>query len=161
MTRAVTVSLGLLLIVRATVPATAGQATDEKALHAFVTRMWEDIGNHAFDRAVVHPDGALQATSLGGFWTYQTREELEAQINDSPNTLILEPHHIRVEFVGAKEDVAYVTYYLTGRIEFGDGSSVVDYRTRASMVMVKHKGDWVLEASHYSPLFGGSGVPHQ
>ena len=48
--------------------------------------------------------------------------------------------------------------HLTGTIRLADGGMIPDYRTRASWVLEKAGGDWVLSGAHYSPLFGGSGV---
>ena len=84
--------------------------------------------------------------------------EFAGLINDSPNRLVLSAHHVQVRFLGSGNDVAYVTYHLVGRIERGDGSVIGNYRTRASNLMEKVGGKWVQVGSHYSPLFGGSGV---
>ena len=80
-------------------------------------------------------------------------------ITESPNVLDFDPHHINVRMVGEKQDVAYAAYYLVGNILDADRKVIVkNYRTRASQVWVKLDGRWVEIGSHYSPLYGGSGV---
>ena len=54
--------------------------------------------------------------------------------------------------------MAYVTYYLVGKIVREGKDDIVNYRTRASNVMENKDGKWVNSGAHYSPLFGGSGV---
>ena len=78
---------------------------------------------------------------------------------DAPNIFDFTLYHINVKFVGEKQDVAYAAYYLAGNILDADRKVVVkNYRTRASEVPVQENGNWVSIGSHYSPLYGGSGV---
>ena len=77
---------------------------------------------------------------------------------ESPNTLKFTPYHINAKFLGQEKDVAYVTYYLVGKIVREGKDDIANYRTRASNVMEKTDGKWVNSGAHYSPLFGGSGV---
>ncbi len=64
---------------------------------------------------------------------------------------------MNVKFLGSEEDVAYVTYYLAGKIANGDNVVVPNYRTRISQVLEKRGSNWTFIGSHASPLFGGSG----
>ena len=63
------------------------------------------------------------------------------------------------EIMGSGQDVAHAVYYLVGTIS-KDGESVIkNYRTRVSQVFEKIEGKWLLSGAHFSPLYGGSGVP--
>jgi hypothetical protein len=63
------------------------------------------------------------------------------------------------EIMGSGQDVAHAVYYLVGTIS-KDGESVnKNYRTRVSQVFEKIEGKWLLGGAHFSPLYGGSGVP--
>ena len=73
--------------------------------------------------------------------------------------LVAKAYHINVRLLGGAKDVAYASYYLSGNIMQDDKVVVVDYRTRISQVFHKEGKNWVIIATHASPLFGGSGVP--
>ena len=134
------------------------KAGDQEDVSAAIMRNWKDaaLKNPTAER---HPDGSWIATSEGGLWQFVSNEEFAAMITDSPNILDFKPHHINVEIVGEKQDVAYAAYYLAGKILDTDRKVIVkNYRTRASQVWVKLDGKWVTIGSHYSPLDSGSGV---
>jgi len=133
----------------------ADPAADEVALRALVADLWERVAEKTLVVADVHPDGCTMAMSQGDFWHYMTPDEVVATINESPNTLRLTPAYIEVRFMGTAQDVAYVSYYLTGTVERGE-LLVTNYRTRVSNVFEKVNGRWRMSAGHYSPLFGGS-----
>ena len=136
----------------------ADTATDEATIRSFVARMWERVADKAATLDVTNPAGAMQATSAGGFWEFLSPAETVSRINDSPNTFDFSPHHVQVRFLGSNKDIAYVTFHLSGRITRPDGKAIENYRTRASQVWEKLDGKWVVSGSHFSPLFGGSGV---
>ena len=124
-----------------------------------IVQHWKDFAlkNPAAD--VGHSDGSWVATAEGGFWQFLSAEEFKAMTIDSANIFDFKPQHINVRFVGGKQDVAYATYYLVGKILDADLKVIVkDYRTRASQVWVNLDGKWVVIGAHYSPLYGGSGV---
>ena len=68
------------------------------------------------------------------------------------------PNHINVELYGSKKDLAYAIYYLSGTIERDEKVIVANYRTRASNLLKKEKGKWLMVGAHYSPMHSGSGV---
>jgi len=133
---------------------------DEKQNVIEITeKLWAATAKKQMSREVVHPDGIWIATSQGGLWDYLSVDENLEMINEAVNYLDFKPHHINVQFLGSKKDVAYVTFYLVGNILDEDRKVIVNnYRTRASSVYVKLNGNWVQAGSHYSPLYGGSGV---
>ena len=138
---------------------TESSAGNKEDVISDIVQHWKDFAlkNPAAD--VGHSDGSWVATSEGGFWQFLSAEEFKTMIIDSVNIFDFKPHHINVRFVGEKHDVAYAVYYLAGNILDSDRNVVVrNYRTRASEVMVKQNGKWVSIGSHYSPLYGGSGV---
>jgi hypothetical protein len=140
-------------------PAVLAQTSpDEIAIRGVIDTMWKNVAERKIDSSGIHPDGAVQATSAGGFWRTLSRQELVSQFQDDPSTMKFTPHHVQVRFLGSKRDVAFVSFYLSGSIVLADGGSIDDYRTRASIVLEKVGGTWVQSAAHYSPLFGGSGV---
>ena len=129
---------------------------------AAIEQTWKDIALKNPDAVRRgHPDGSWFASSQGGLWSFRIRtdeESFRAAI-DGPNTLDFKPRHINVTIVGEKQDVAYATYYLVGKILDADLKVIVkDYRTRASQVWVNLDGKWVVIGGHYSPLYAGSGV---
>ncbi len=149
-------SIGLIL---ALAPNVAADTTaDEAAIRDVIENLWKNLAERKVDGRHVHPDGVIQATSAGGFWRTLSRDEVVSQIETGPTTLRAEPHYVRVKFLGAQKDVAFVSFYLSGSIDLGEQGVIDNYRTRASIVMEKVGGRWVESAAHYSALFGGSGV---
>lgn len=133
-------------------------AGDREDLVAAIEKRWIDTAKKQISPGDSNPAGAWLATSQGGLWQFQTPAETVTMITDSPNTLIFQPMHINIQIMGSKKDVAHAAYYLVGNI-MRDGKPIVsNYRTRASEVFVKIGGKWLNSGSHYSPLYGGSGV---
>ena len=89
--------------------ASADTAADEAAIRGTIAQMWKDVAEKNFDGSLVHPDGAIQATSAGGFWRTLSREQAASQIVDDANTLRFTPHHVQVRFLGSRKDVALST----------------------------------------------------
>jgi hypothetical protein len=149
----------LLTLFSVVIFVTESSAGDREDVIADIVQSWKDFAlkNPAIDMG--HSDGSWVATSEGGFGKFLLAEEFKAMAIDSANIFDFKPQHINVRFVGGKQDSAYATYYLAGNILDSDRNVVVkNYRTRASEVLVKENGRWVSIGSHYSPLFGGSGV---
>ena len=139
--------------------ASESRAGDKENVVASIEQMWKDIAlkNPDAERRQ-HPNGVWFASSEGGLWKFTSNEDFRPAI-DGPNTLDIKPRHINVTIVGEKQDVAYATYYLVGKILDAESKVIVkDYRTRASQVWVNLDGKWVLIGDHYSPLYGGGGV---
>ena len=117
---------------------------------------WESVSE---GKAVsAHPKGSWIATSEGGFWSFDSPEDNRNRIEKSSNTLKFKPNHINVEIYGSKKDLAYAIYYLSGTIERDEKVIVANYRTRASNLLKKEKGKWLMVGAHYSPMHSGSGV---
>ena len=139
--------------------ASESRAGDKENVVASIEKMWKDIAlkNPDAERRQ-HPNGSWFASSEGGLWKFTSNEDFRPAI-DGPNTLDIKPRHINVTIVGEKQDVAYATYYLVGKILDAESKVIVkDYRTRASQVWVNLDGKWVVIGGHYSPLYAGSGV---
>ena len=134
-------------------------AGDEEEVIADIVQTWQDFSLKNPATEMSHSEGAWMATSEGGLWQFLTAEEANSMVIDAPNIFDFTPYHINVKFVGEKQDVAYAAYYLAGNILDADRKVVVkNYGTRASEVLVQENGNWVAIGSHYSPLYGGSGV---
>ena len=135
-------------------------ATDEKEIEAITGKITEFVAGMArgeVDASSV-ADEPVIAYSSGGMWEYMNRQEFIASMTEGPR-LVAKGYHINVRFLGGASDVAYASYYLSGTIMQDDKVIVVDYRTRISQVFHKEGKNWVIVATHASPLFGGSGVP--
>ena len=141
-----------------TTPTWAGESEEEQKIVNTVEETWKKLAAKEVGDGLVGPKGSIQAHSSGGLWQGLTPEAMAALLKESPNTLQFTPYHINVKFLGSKKDVAYVTYYLVGTIVREAKEDIANYRTRASNVMEKIDGKWVNSGSHYSALFGGSGV---
>ena len=135
-------------------------ATDEREMEAITGKITEFVAGMArgeVDASSV-ADEPIIAYSSGGMWEYMNREEFIASMTEGP-ILVAKGYHINVRLLGDAKDVAYASYYLSGNIIQDDKVVVVDYRTRISQVFHKEGKNWVIVATHASPLFGGSGVP--
>ena len=140
--------------------ASESRAGDKENVVAAIEQTWKDVALKNPDAVRRrHPDGSWFASSQGGLWSIRSNEASFRPAIDGPNTLDFKPRHINVTIVGEKQDVAYATYYLVGKILDADRKVIVkDYRTRASQVWVNLDGKWVVIGGHYSPLYAGSGV---
>ena len=141
-----------------TTMATADESEEEQKIVNIVKETWTKVAAKEVSDGMIGPKGSIQAHSSGGLWIVRTPEAMATSMKESHNTLEFTPHHINVKFLGSKKDVAYVTYYLVGTIVREGKDDIPNYRTRASNVMEKIDGKWVNSASHFSALFGGSGV---
>ena len=139
-------------------PAWAGESEEEQKIIKTVKETWKKLAEKEVSDGLVSPAGTVNAQSSGGLWMNVERETFEANMKESLDTLKFSPYHINVKFLGQKKGVAYVTYYLIGKIVREGKDDIVNYRTRASNVMENKDGKWVNSGAHYSPLFGGSGV---
>ena len=140
--------------------ASESRAGDKENVVASIEQTWKDVALKNPDAVRRrHPAGSWFASSQGGLWSIRSNEASFRPAIDGPNTLDFKPRHINVTIVGEKQDVAYATYYLVGKILDADLKVIVkDYRTRASQVWVNLDGKWVVIGGHYSPLYAGSGV---
>jgi hypothetical protein len=141
-----------------TTPTWAVESEEEQKIVNIVKETWKKAASKEVSDGMVGPKGSIQAHSSGGLWMALTPEAMATTLKESPNTMQFTPHHINVKLLGSKKDVAYVTYYLVGTIVREGKEDIPNYRTRASNVMEKIDGKWVNSASHFSALFGGSGV---
>ena len=76
---------------------------------------WEKVSQKDVS-GLIYPNDSWMANSEGGFWNFQTVQNEEALIEDSPNTLNLKAHYINVDVYGSRKDLAYVVY-LSENIE--------------------------------------------
>ena len=134
-------------------------ATDKKEIEAVTQTITEFVAGMSQGevKASSVGDEPIIAYSSGGMWEYLSREEFIASMTEGPR-LVAKGYHIDVRLLGDAKDVAYASYYLGGKIMQDDKVIVVDYRTRISQVFHKDGKNWVIVATHASPLFGGSGV---
>ncbi|MBL6730614.1 MAG: hypothetical protein ISP74_06865 [Bacteroidia bacterium] len=80
----------------------------------------------------------------------------ELQVNRFDD-ISLQAKHIEVISI-ANGEAAVAMYYNEGSMKPMNGPAVNHYLTRITQVFVKENGDWVVVASHYSPVTGGSGT---
>jgi hypothetical protein len=148
----------LLTALFLTFPAWA-EAGDQDDVKAAIDRFWANVATRTPAPSGDNPAGVWQAASNGSLWNFQAPAERAAQTTSSPYTNKCQPSHINVRIMGSGQDVAHAVYYLVGTIS-KDGESVINnYRTRVSQVFEKIEGKWLLSGAHFSPLYGGSGVP--
>ena len=133
-------------------------AEDQEDIKAAIDQQWVNFANKTASPTADNPAGVWQASSAGGLWNLLTPAERAAQTTGSKYTNIFDPRHISIEIIGAKKDVAYATYYLTGTIMEKGETVAANYRTRVLQVFTKIGGKWLLCAAHFSPLHSGSGV---
>lgn len=154
----------LILIVSLVFVSTAGAQSyspEEQEIVDRTVAQWENFAERNFDAMILGPMDLvnLQASSHGGLWDKRTGGEFLNNLRSTPYTLRATPYHIQVLFLGSDQDVAYITYYLSGSVTLEDGTLVDNYRTRASEVLERIDGQWVGRGAHYSRLFEGSGIP--
>ena len=138
--------------------ATAAHAGDKEDVMAAIDKRWKEVRAKSIGAGFSNPDGVWMATSQGGLWQFLSPVEAAAMITQAATTMEVDPLHVNIQMLGSSGDVAYATYYLVGNIRQNGKIVVSDYRTRTSEVYVKVDGSWITSGSHYSPLFGGSGV---
>ena len=149
--------IGLIMAVLMLACSAPGQADEAAAIKKNLEQMWSDIALGEIDPSNFG-EHTLTAYSSGGLWQSQSGEELSASLVGGPNRLHVKPYHIKITFLGAEKDVAYVTYYLAGNIKSEGKVVVPNYRTRISQVLEKRGDKWLWVGTHASPLFGGSGI---
>ena len=135
-------------------------ATDTEVITEVTGKIREFVAGMAKGevQAASVADKQIIAYSSGGMWEYLSGAEFIASMTEGPK-LVAKGYHINVRLLGDANDVAYASYYLGGKITQDGEVIVVDYRTRVSQVLQKDGKNWVIVATHASPLFGGSGVP--
>ena len=135
-------------------------ATDTEVIPEVTGKIREFVAGMAKGevQAASVADEQIIAYSSGGMWEYLSGAEFIASMTEGPK-LVAKGYHINVRLLGDAKDVAYASYYLGGKITQDGEVIVVDYRTRVSQVLQKDGKNWVIVATHASPLFGGSGVP--
>tara|TARA_Y100000588_G_scaffold14309_1_gene15411 strand:+ start:563 stop:1036 length:474 start_codon:yes stop_codon:yes gene_type:complete len=135
-------------------------ATDTEVITEVTGKIREFVAGMAKGevQAASVADEQIIAYSSGGMWEYLSGAEFIASMTEGPK-LVAKGYHINVRLLGDAKDVAYASYYLGGKITQDGEVIVVDYRTRVSQVLQKDGKNWVIVATHASPLFGGSGVP--
>ena len=136
----------------------AAHAGDNEDVQAAIEKRWKEVRAKSIEPGFSNPDGAWMATSQGGLWQFLTPAQAASMITDAATTMNVNPLHVNIRILGSGGDVAYATYYLVGNIRQNGEIIVNNYRTRASEIYVKAGGTWIISGSHYSPLFGGSGV---
>jgi hypothetical protein len=97
--------------------------------------------------------GALEFWSSGGLLHTMTNELQVNRFDD----ISLQAKHIEVISI-ADGEAAVAMYYNEGSLKPLNGAAVSHYLTRITQVFVKENGNWVVVASHYSPVTGGSGT---
>ena len=135
------------------------EAGDQDDVKAAIDRYWADAATKTPDPSGDNPAGVWQAGSNGSLWNFQSPTERAAQTTSSPYTNNVQPKHITVRIMGSDQDVAHAVYYLVGTISRDGETVITNYRTRVSQVFEKIDGKWLLSGAHFSPLYGGSGVP--
>jgi hypothetical protein len=137
--------------VRASSHEESGAAAEIKALimegNAYATE-------HLMDKeGGVSEHGALQFWSSGGLMHWVGPDSPVSKYEHSS----IEAKHIKVmELPGGEAAVAM--YYSEGSFKVKGQDAVDHYMTRALEVYVKEDGEWVVRASHWSPIAAGSGT---
>ncbi len=135
------------------------EAGDQDDVKAAIDKFWANVATRTPDSSGDNPAGVWQAASNGSLWNFQYPAERAAQTASSPYTNNFQPMHVTVRIVGSGKDVAHAVYYLVGTISRDGEPANNNYRTRVSQVFEKIDGKWLLSGAHFSPLYGGSGVP--
>lgn len=147
--------IALMIGVVSTVDSGANQQNETKIIEKIIENFWTQVANGKIDNNHFSSE-QITAYSSGGLWQYISDSEMIASLS-TESRLQVKSCHINVKFLGGKEDVAYATYYLVGKIVNGNSVVVPNYRTRISQVLEKRASKWTFVGSHASPLFGGSG----
>ena len=97
--------------------------------------------------------GALEFWSSGGLLHTMTNDLQVNRFDD----ISLQAKHIEVISI-ANGEAAVAMFYNEGSMKPVNGAAVSHYLTRITQVFVKENDKWVVVASHYSPVTGGSGT---
>ena len=101
----------------------------------------------------VSEHGSVQFWSSGGLMQWVAPD---APIREYESVSIDAKHIKVIELPGGEAAVAL--YYSEGAMHMKGGRSVDHYMTRALEVYVKEDGEWVVRASHWSPIEAGGGT---
>ena len=133
----------------------ANEASEIEAVKAKITQFWSGLASGEIETDNFDAE-QIVAYSSGGLWEYITAAELVATLTEGPR-LVTKGYHIDIRLLGEAKDIAYASYYLSGKIMHNGEVAVANYRTRVSQVLEKKSNKWIFVATHASPLFGGSG----
>ena len=97
--------------------------------------------------------GALEFWSSGGLLHTMTNDLQVNRFDD----ISLQAKHIEVISI-ANGEAAVAMFYNEGSMKPVNGVAVSHYLTRITQVFVKENDKWVVVASHFSPVTGGSGT---
>ena len=97
--------------------------------------------------------GALEFWSSGGLLHTMTNDLQVNRFDD----ISIQAKHIEVISI-ANGEAAVAMFYNEGSMKPVNGVAVSHYLTRITQVFVKENDKWVVVASHYSPVTGGSGT---
>ncbi len=112
------------------------------------------IANESNEQVLNYSEqGALEFWSSGGL-LHKITNELQV---DRYHDLNIQAKHIEVLSI-ADGQAAVAMYYNEGSMKPINGAAVSHYLTRITQVFVKENDKWVVVASHFSPVTGGSGT---
>ena len=103
-------------------------------------------------------DGGLSGDGMLSFWSsggLLQRVPADADPSEYDAYNLVAKH---IEVIPLGDDAAVAMYYGEGSFTLKGGDPVNHYMTRITEVYVKEDGEWVMRASHYSPVASGSGT---
>lgn len=157
--RIVSTVVTLVALAALTLPISAGASSHEEGgtaaeIKALIMENNAYNSQHLKDReGGVSQDGSLQFWSSGGMMHSVGPDTAPSEYDSSS----VEAKHITViELPGGEAAVAM--YYSEGSFKVKGQDAVDHYMTRALEVYVKEDGEWVVRASHWSPIAAGSGT---
>lgn len=114
----------------------------------------QKLANEANEQVLNYSEaGALEFWSSGGLLYSVTNDMLVNRFDD----LNLQAKHIEVISIAGGQ-AAVAMYYNEGSLKPQNGAAIGHYLTRITQVFVKENDEWVIVASHFSPVTGGSGT---
>ena len=117
------------------------------------------IANNDFARENLRDEaGGLSKDGMLSFWSsggllQRVPADADPGEYDAYNLAV---KHLEVVPLG--DDAAVAMYYGEGSFTPKGANPVNHYMTRITEVYVKEDGNWVMRASHYSPIASGSGT---
>ena len=117
------------------------------------------VSSNEFVRANLRDqEGGLSQEGMLSFWSsggllQRVPADAEPADYDAYN---LSVKHLEVVPLG--DDAAVAMYYGEGSFTPKGSDPVSHYMTRITEVYVREDGEWVMRASHYSPIASGSGT---
>ncbi len=127
---------------------------DEMEIKQLIISNSETANKGKVDVREYSKKGQYGFNSTGGLLVYTPNTLQSKNLWDNVN---LEPKHITVISL-VPGQAAVAMFYSEGSMKPKGSSSVPHYLTRVSETYVKENGSWVIRASHYSPITGGSGT---